>query len=81
VAVAVGVGRGDSVTLGRGVKVGSGGISDATRGITVPSDSGATVASWWTYATVGTRLSALMPLAFANPAALSMSDSPATGVP
>jgi hypothetical protein len=33
------------------------------------------------YATVGTRLMALMPAAFANPAAALMSASPATGVP
>jgi len=79
VGVVVGVGvavGGGAVGAGVGVRVGSGGGVGSGS-----TPAGTTVASRWMYATVGTRLIASMPGAFANPAALSISASPATGVP
>src|SRR2546425_3734739 len=74
--VGVGVGTGVGVGVGGGVRVGSGGGVGSRS-----APAGTTVASRWMYATVGTRLIASIPGAFANPAALSIRASPATGVP
>jgi hypothetical protein len=87
VGVGIGVGIGVGVGVGAGVKVGSGGSVGSGSSANVDELSeraaaaGATVLSRWMYATVGARLIASMPAAFANPAALSISASPATGVP